>query len=164
MIFSILYRQEKTRRYFSFYYTYFYVCFSSARNTPCAGNFRRGPLPSRRHPKSRRGVSARLGGNGIAVSPVFCPCFPLHGMPHVLSVCVTRPSCQEKLTLCPPLIRRPRTLPLFHAAGTAGRSYGPSGPFCPSISAITAAMPKFPSIWNGGCASRRLAYKPPPPP
>lgn len=47
MIFSILYRQEKTRRYFSFYYTYFYVCFSSARNTPCAGNFRRRPLPSR---------------------------------------------------------------------------------------------------------------------
>ena len=75
MIFSILYRQEKTRRYFSFYYTYFYVCFSSARNTPCAGNFRRGPLPSQRYQKSCGGVSARLGGNGIAVSPVFLSVF-----------------------------------------------------------------------------------------
>ena len=32
---------------------------------------------------------------------------------------------------------------------------------CSNISATPAVKPKFPSIWNGGCASKRLGYSRP---
>ena len=75
---------------------------------------------------------------------------------------------EQRRTLCilPPLHSKstvmslctfiPRTFPSFHSAGSAG-----SNRICPfllwiSISATAAAKPKFPSIWNGGCAHSML--------
>jgi hypothetical protein len=61
------------------------------------------------------------------------------------------------VTVTPPRARRPRTRPARQALGRAGSSSitgAPSLTRCDwtSISAIAAVVPKFPSIWNGGCA------------
>ena len=66
------------------------------------------------------------------------------------------PSLHSKSTVMSPCAFIPRTFPSFHSSGSAG-----SNRICPfllwiSISATAAAKPKFPSIWNGGCAQSML--------
>ena len=66
------------------------------------------------------------------------------------------PSLHSKSTVMSPCAFIPRAFPSFHSSGSAGsnRIY----PFLLwiSISATAAAKPKFPSIWNGGCAHSML--------
>ena len=47
-------------------------------------------------------------------------------------------------------------VPVDQAIGNAGKSSISSRLDCSSISAMPAVPPKFPSIWNGGCASNML--------
>ena len=60
------------------------------------------------------------------------------------------PSLHSKSTVMSPCTFIPRTFPSFHSSGSAGsnRIY----PFLLWISISATAKPKFPSIWNGGCA------------
>lgn len=65
-------------------------------------------------------------------------------------------------TVIAPRAIRPCTEPRFHFGDTAGRITSSSPWLCSSISAIPAVNPRFPSIWNGGCAQNRFGYTPPP--
>ena len=66
---------------------------------------------------------------------------------------VRRPPFHATSTSKPPRARSPVTDPAGHALGNAGRNSISPLWLCTSISAIAAAPPKFPSIWNGGWAS-----------
>jgi len=64
------------------------------------------------------------------------------------------PSLHSKSTVMSPCAFIPRTFPSFHSSGSAG-----SNRICPFllwISISATAKPKFPSIWNGGCAHSML--------
>ena len=56
----------------------------------------------------------------------------------------------------PPLAQMPLISPSAKANGKAGRRSIYFVWLCTSISPMPAAPPKFPSIWNGGCASNKL--------
>ena len=67
------------------------------------------------------------------------------------------PSFHSMSTRLPPRVRRPHTRPCVQDEGSAGSTFSvPSGAVCSSISAMPAHAPKLPSIWNGGCASKRF--------
>ena len=75
---------------------------------------------------------------------------------------VTFPSAQQSSMISnPPRQRKPLTLPVCHSSGNAGSKCMYPVWLCTSISAMPAAQPKLPSIWKGGCASKRLGYVPP---
>ena len=59
-----------------------------------------------------------------------------------------------------PRATSPLTLPDAHASGSAGSILIYPMLLCRSISATPDVIPKFPSIWNGGCVSQRLVIIP----
>ena len=65
------------------------------------------------------------------------------------------PSFHAMSTANPPRARKPLTLPVGQAFGSAGSNSISPAWLCSSISAMPAVPPKLPSIWNGGCERRR---------
>ena len=114
--------------------------------------------------------SVRIGAFGRTRAPA--PHNDRNGRSHARDAAECRadlaaPECPCQTTRDRPRTRRgraaPRTLPFGHAFGSAGRRCISPAWLWRSISIMPAVTPKLPSIWNGGCASKRLAYTPPPP-
>ena len=70
--------------------------------------------------------------------------------------CCSFPSFHFISNTKPPLAQIPFTSPFAKATGNAGSISIYFVWLCTSISPMPAAPPKFPSIWNGGCASNKF--------
>lgn len=78
-----------------------------------------------------------------------------------VAVACTLPFCQDRSTFSPPRVRSPVAEPFFQSSATARSQQDNLEAVLRDLALNQAlghaeAKPKLPSIWNGGCRSKRL--------